>query len=43
VWTAFGMRLKSILSDPGRVRTFNVTMALVLVASLWPAVAEVWK
>jgi threonine/homoserine/homoserine lactone efflux protein len=43
VWTAFGMQLKSVLSDPGRVRTFNVTMALVLVASLWPAVAEVWK
>jgi threonine/homoserine/homoserine lactone efflux protein len=43
VWTAFGMRLKAVLSDPGRVRAFNVTMALVLVASLWPAVVEVWK
>ncbi len=43
VWTAFGMRLKTVLSDPLRVRAFNITMALVLVASLWPAVAEVWK
>ncbi len=43
VWTAFGVRLKTLLSDPGRVRAFNVTMALVLVASLWPAVAEMWR
>jgi threonine/homoserine/homoserine lactone efflux protein len=43
VWTAFGMQLKTVLSDPGRVRAFNIAMALVLVASLWPAVAELWK
>jgi threonine/homoserine/homoserine lactone efflux protein len=43
VWTLFGMQLKNVLSAPGRVRAFNVSMALVLVASLWPAVAEVWK
>jgi threonine/homoserine/homoserine lactone efflux protein len=43
IWTAFGVRLKTLLSDPGRVRAFNITMALVLVASLWPAVAEYWR
>ncbi len=43
VWTAFGVRLKALLSYPARVRTFNILMALVLVASLWPAVAEFWK
>jgi threonine/homoserine/homoserine lactone efflux protein len=43
VWTVFGMQLKTVLSDPHRIRLFNVSMALVLVASLWPAVAELWK
>jgi threonine/homoserine/homoserine lactone efflux protein len=43
IWTAFGVRLKTLLSDPGRVRAFNIVMALVLVASLWPAVAEYWR
>jgi threonine/homoserine/homoserine lactone efflux protein len=42
VWTLFGVRLKALLSDPKRAQLFNVAMALVLVASLWPAVAEVW-
>jgi threonine/homoserine/homoserine lactone efflux protein len=42
IWTLFGVRLKALLSDPARARIFNVAMALILVASLWPAVAEIW-
>jgi threonine/homoserine/homoserine lactone efflux protein len=39
-WTLFGVSLRSLLADPKRVRTFNVAMALALVASLWPVVAD---
>jgi threonine/homoserine/homoserine lactone efflux protein len=39
-WTLFGVSLRSLLADPKRVRIFNVLMALALVASLWPVVAE---
>ena len=39
-WVVFGQSLRGLLSDPKRVRIFNVAMALALVASLWPVVAE---
>jgi threonine/homoserine/homoserine lactone efflux protein len=39
-WTLFGVSLRSLLADPKRVRIFNVAMALALVASLWPVVAD---
>ncbi len=39
-WTLFGVSLRSLLADPKRVRIFNVLMALALIASLWPVVAE---
>ena len=39
-WTLFGVALKGLLADARRVRVFNVTMALLLVASLWPIAAE---
>ncbi|MCF3640563.1 LysE family translocator [Rhizobium sp. TRM95111] len=35
-WAGFGSALRQWLSDPVRLRWFNVTMALLLVASLWP-------
>ncbi len=35
-WAIFGTALKNFLSDPKKLRIFNVTMALALVASLWP-------
>ncbi len=38
-WVAFGTALRGVLRDPGRARAFNITMALLLVASLWPVVA----
>ena len=39
-WTGFGVALRSFLADPLRLRLFNVTMALLLVASLWPLARE---
>ncbi len=40
VWTVFGVSLRGLLADRRRVRVFNVCMAVLLVASLWPIVAE---
>jgi threonine/homoserine/homoserine lactone efflux protein len=37
-WTLLGTQLRRFLNDPVRLRVFNVTMALVLVASLYPVV-----
>jgi threonine/homoserine/homoserine lactone efflux protein len=35
-WAAFGTALRGFLSDPARLKWFNIAMALLLVASLWP-------
>lgn len=40
-WVLFGVGLRQVLSDPKRVRIFNWIMALLMVASLWPVLAEV--
>jgi threonine/homoserine/homoserine lactone efflux protein len=37
-WTLLGMQLRRLLNDPVRLRVFNVTMALILVATLYPIV-----
>ncbi|MDQ8727865.1 LysE family translocator [Bradyrhizobium sp. LHD-71] len=39
-WTLFGSSLRGLLSTPRAVRIFNVTMALLLVASLYPVLFE---
>lgn len=39
-WAAFGLGLRGLLTRPGWVRAFNIAMAVLLVASLWPIVAE---
>jgi threonine/homoserine/homoserine lactone efflux protein len=36
VWAALGTQLRRWLDGPGRLRAFNITMALLLVASLYP-------
>ncbi|MBO6716782.1 MAG: LysE family translocator [Rhizobiaceae bacterium] len=36
VWAAFGTALRGFLSDPERLKWFNIAMGLLLVASLWP-------
>jgi threonine/homoserine/homoserine lactone efflux protein len=37
-WTLLGAQLRRFLSNPRNLRIFNVTMAVLLVASLWPIV-----
>ncbi len=39
LWTVLGQSLRRLLSDPRRLRIFNITMALLLVATLWPILA----
>ena len=39
-WTLFGTMLRRFLTDPSRLKLFNWTMAALLVASLWPMIAE---
>ncbi|MDN2580328.1 LysE family translocator [Aquibium sp. ELW1220] len=39
VWAGFGTALRGWLSDPVRLRWFNVAMGLLLVATLWPMLA----
>ncbi|MUO77965.1 LysE family translocator [Agrobacterium vitis] len=38
-WAGFGSVLREWLSDPVRLKWFNITMALLLVVSLWPMLA----
>ena len=35
-WAGFGSALREWLSVPARLKWFNITMAVLLVASLWP-------
>ncbi len=35
-WAGFGTALRGFLSDPERLKWFNIAMGLLLVASLWP-------
>ncbi|MDR7308569.1 LysE family translocator [Rhodoferax saidenbachensis] len=35
-WVGFGQAMRSLLQNPRRLRIFNITMALALVASLYP-------
>jgi threonine/homoserine/homoserine lactone efflux protein len=38
VWTGLGQRLQRMLTSSTRLRTFNITMAVVLIASLLPVI-----
>ncbi len=35
-WAGFGMALRGFLSDPTRLKWFNICMGLLLAATLWP-------
>ena len=35
-WTAFGTMLRRFLSDPVRLRWFNIAMGFALIVSIWP-------
>lgn len=39
-WTIIGHGMRALLTDPGRMRAFNVAMALMLVASLYPILSH---
>lgn len=36
LWVLMGQEMRRFLTNPARLRVFNVTMAVLLVASLWP-------
>jgi threonine/homoserine/homoserine lactone efflux protein len=36
VWAGFGTAMREVLSNPKRLRLFNIAMSLLLVASLYP-------
>lgn len=36
IWTGCGVALRRFLSNPARLRAFNLVMGLALVASIWP-------
>ena len=38
-WAGFGMVLREFLSDPVRLKWFNVAMGVLLAATLWPLIA----
>ena len=35
-WAGFGMALRGFLSDPVRLKWFNIAMGMLLAATLWP-------
>ncbi|WP_048646656.1 LysE family translocator [Nitratireductor soli] len=36
VWAGFGVALRGFLSEPARLKWFNIAMGLALAATLWP-------
>jgi threonine/homoserine/homoserine lactone efflux protein len=42
-WVVFGQGLRHALRTTRAVRVFNGVMALALVASLWPIIADAWR
>jgi threonine/homoserine/homoserine lactone efflux protein len=40
LWAAFGQAMRQVLTDPKRLRIFNVVMALLLVMTLYPIAAR---
>lgn len=43
VWLGFGLGLRQLLTSARAVRAVNIVMALLLVASLWPVLADAWR
>ena len=41
-WVGFGTALQRVVRNTKAVRVFNVVMALLLVASLYPIVVGAW-
>lgn len=36
IWAGFGTALRGFLSDPARLKWFNIAMGVLLAATLWP-------
>jgi threonine/homoserine/homoserine lactone efflux protein len=36
IWAGFGTALRGFLSDPVRLKWFNIAMGVLLAATLWP-------
>ncbi len=43
VWAGAGMLMRKLLHNPKAVRVVNITMAILLVLSLWPILAEMMR
>lgn len=43
LWTVMGQQMRRLLSSPARLRALNISMALLLVASLWPLVVPLLR
>ena len=42
-WAAFGSAMRRFLQDPKKLKIFNTTMAILLVASLYPIVQPMFE
>jgi threonine/homoserine/homoserine lactone efflux protein len=42
-WLGFGSALQKLFTNPRAVRAVNIAMALLLVGSLWPILADAWR
>ena len=42
IWLVFGAGLQHFLKDPGHLKIFNISMALLLIASILPVVWEIF-
>ena len=42
VWTLMGEQLRKLLNSPRRLRSFNITMAVLLMGSLYPLITLPW-
>jgi threonine/homoserine/homoserine lactone efflux protein len=39
VWAGFGVAMRGLLSDPARLKWFNIAMGLALAGTIWPILA----
>jgi threonine/homoserine/homoserine lactone efflux protein len=39
VWAGFGITLRGLLSDPLKLKWFNIAMGILLAATIWPILA----
>ncbi|MGR3435295.1 MAG: LysE family translocator [Shimia sp.] len=39
LWALLGQQMRRLLTNPARLRAFNITMGVLLIATLWPLLA----